>query len=87
MLGLQLGTALLLLRPQLPRKMRPRSFLFTGSPNFLINCMTISDYNRKPVRRDRAIFFLNLLGFTFHWSTFKLYSSDHLGLVKVSHDD
>ena len=52
-----LGAALLLLRPQLPRKMRPRGFLFTGSPNFLINCMTISDYNRKPVRRDRAIFF------------------------------
>ena len=50
--------------------------------------MTISDYNTKPIRGDRVII-LKLHGFTLNCSelTFKLYGSDHLGLVKVSHDD
>ena len=28
------------------------------------NCMTISNYNTKPILRDRAIIFLKLHGFT-----------------------
>ena len=60
--------------------------------------MTISDYITKPVREARVIN-LKLHGFTcdiacsleIAWvrvgSPFKLYDSNHLGLVKVSHDN
>ena len=43
--------------------------------------MTISEYYIKPIHKNHAIF-LKL-----HGPTLKLYGSDCLGLVKVSHDD